>query len=1071
MKKLLLLLFIVLFSCSKDTPPSFLVTISSSVGGSVDTTGGEYGEGATVTVRATADAEYEFVSWSNGSTDNPLVLTVSSNQTITATFQKKKYRLSVVAKGNGSVKEELVSAGRGDYSSGSVVKLTAVPDTGYYFTGWSGDVTGTDNPIDVTVGSEKEITATFEILVLDLEVIVKGEGQVSQAIVEGTGAENENRSTVTQYEYGTIVELTPTPSDGMAFISWSGDYLGEEDPLQLTMTESTSIQANFDYELLIKVVGKWKIKKKTQDRSRWSLYSIIFKRNYSYTINTSRGQVRGSFKVKSNSEIDLVGYGSLSNVDLTKNTTTNTWGNFRFRITVPGEVEEEEVATEVDNNYKPVVNEETGETVERTYVPDDNFEQTLIDLGYDDTLDDYVNTENIKTIENLDVSEKNITDLTGVEDFLDLKDLNLNENNISSLDLSNNINLFRLNADNNEITSLDVKSSSGLNYLSVINGKLKSLDISSNISLEELVLDNNDLISVDLSKNIDLKKLSLNSNKLTSIDLSKNIQLTNLKLNDLDLKSIDLSFNTKIKDLRLENNNLDLIDLSNQKSLEYLSLAYNNLLIINLSNNTKLINLDVVSNQLISLDLSNNKDLIELSTENNNFYCVRVNSDQLIISSNWTKDDKANFSLECINCETSYTVTSGSLNQTIIQGSQIIPITIKQKIKSGCDNPVFSFIFKDQIPGISMSNFSDQGFINNTNTAISVLQGKPSFEGVYNYSIISDVVFDKSTNANNISSTLTISGTITVLEPSLSLSLSTGSLAQTVTRTYAISPIQYTLDTNYSGAIEVNATNLPSGVSASITNNVLSLTGTSTTEGTYDYSVTVSAGSVNKSFSGTIIVSPYNCITNLNTSDFILVSDATISGNEVTLTPAQSGKKGMIWTKNKIDLDEDFSIEADLYLGNLNGNGADGMAFVLQRISNTQDGGDGTNIGLGNISESFAVEFDTYRGTGDPTTNDHIAIIKDGDVRSSNAHSAYASYVDVGNIEDGNNHRTIINWVASSKKFSVSFDGTVIFDLTIDIPDIFFNGDSEVYWGFTAATGALVNTQKVSFVEFCPPLN
>ena len=523
--------------------------------------------------------------------------------------------------------------------------------------------------------------------------------------------------------------------------------------------------------------------------------------------------------------------------------------------------------------------------------------------------------------------------------------------------------------------------------------------------------------------------------------------------------------------MRLENNNLDIIDLSNLKSLEYLSLAYNNLSLVNLSNNTELINFNVVSNQLTSLDVSNNKDIIELYMENNNFYCVRVNSDQLIISSNWIKDDKANFSLECINCETSYTVISGSLDQTIIQGGQIIPITIKQKIKSGCKNPIFNFIFKDPIPGISMVNNADQFFVNNTSSAITTVSGAPFKDGVYSYSIISDVVFDKSTNANNISSTLTISGTITVLEPSLSLSLSTGSLSQIVTRTYAISAIQYALDTNYSGAIGVSTSNLPSGVSASITNNVLSLTGTSTTEGIYDFSVTVSVGSVNKSFSGTIIVSPYNCITNLNTSDFILVSDATISGNEVTLTPSQSGKKGMIWTKNKIDLDEDLSIEADLYLGNLNGNGADGMAFVLQRISNTQDGGDGTNIGLGNISESFAVEFDTYRGTGDPTTNDHIAIIKDGDVRSSNAHSAYASYVDVGNIEDGNNHRTIINWVASSKKFSVTFDGTVIFDLTIDIPDIFFNGDSEVYWGFTAATGALVNTQKVSFVEFCPPLN
>ena len=538
MKKLLLLLFIVLFSCSKDTPPSFLVSISSSVGGSVDTTGGEYGEGVTVTVRATADAEYEFVSWSNGSTDNPLVLTVSSNQTITATFQKKKYSLSVVAKGNGSVKEELVSAGRGDYSSGSVVKLTAVPDTGYYFTGWSGDITGTDNPIDVTVGSEKEITATFEILVLDLEVIVKGEGQVSQAIVEGTGAENENRSTVTQYEYGTIVELTPTPSDGMAFISWSGDYLGEEDPLQLTMTESTSIQANFDYELLIKVVGKWKIKKKTQDRSRWSLYSIIFRRNYSYTINTSRGQVRGNFKVKSNSEIDLVGYGRLSSVDLTKNTTTNTWGNFRFRITVPGEVEEEEVATEVDNNYKPVVNEETGETVERTYVPDDNFEQTLIDLGYDDTLDDYVNTSSILGVEELRNGEwaGTIRDLTGVEDFVALTSLQADNMELSELDVSNNIYLTNLSVHSNNLKSIDLSNNSDLIDVILNDNEIESIDLANNNLLERIIISGNNISSIDVSNLTNLKKLDVrnscsecSSMKIGSIDLSNNVNLEHVQ--------------------------------------------------------------------------------------------------------------------------------------------------------------------------------------------------------------------------------------------------------------------------------------------------------------------------------------------------------------------------------------------------------------------------------------------------------------------------------------------------------------------------------------------------------------
>ena len=78
-------------------------------------------------------------------------------------------------------------------------------------------------------------------MVLDLEVTVNGEGQVSQAIVEGTGTENQNRSTTTQYEYGTIVELTPTPSDGMAFISWSGDYIGAVSYTHLTLPTIYSV--------------------------------------------------------------------------------------------------------------------------------------------------------------------------------------------------------------------------------------------------------------------------------------------------------------------------------------------------------------------------------------------------------------------------------------------------------------------------------------------------------------------------------------------------------------------------------------------------------------------------------------------------------------------------------------------------------------------------------------------------------------------------------------------------------------------------------------------------------------
>ncbi len=67
----------------------------------------------------------------------------------------------------------------------------------------------------------------------------------------------------------------------------------------------------------------------------------------------------------------------------------------------------------------------------QTYVPDDNFEQALIDLGYDDVLNDYVLTANISGVTSLNVSQKAISDLTGIEAFTALTVLDCNNNNIN----------------------------------------------------------------------------------------------------------------------------------------------------------------------------------------------------------------------------------------------------------------------------------------------------------------------------------------------------------------------------------------------------------------------------------------------------------------------------------------------------------------------------------------------------------------------------------------------------------------------------------------------------------------
>jgi hypothetical protein len=112
--------------------------VLASEGGSVNTSGGSYESGSSVTVTATPEPEYLFVGWTGTeSTDNPLTITVNSNQEISPIFEKKKYQLSVNVTGEGTVTEEVVSTGKNtDYDSGTVVKLTAVPTDGHAFFKW-----------------------------------------------------------------------------------------------------------------------------------------------------------------------------------------------------------------------------------------------------------------------------------------------------------------------------------------------------------------------------------------------------------------------------------------------------------------------------------------------------------------------------------------------------------------------------------------------------------------------------------------------------------------------------------------------------------------------------------------------------------------------------------------------------------------------------------------------------------------------------------------------------------------------------------------------------------------------
>ena len=199
----------------------------------------------------------------------------------------------------------------------------------------------------------------------------------------------------------------------------------------------------------------------------------------------------------------------------------------------------------------------------KTYVPDDNFEQALIDLGYDDILDDYVLlTDNIKYMVELNVSNLEIKDLTGIEDFKSLTSLKCWSNQLTSLDVSSNTSLNDLGCSFNQLTSLDVSNNSSLRILYCSSNQLTSLDVSKNTKLQYLYCYNNQLSSLDVSNNKLLRDFYCYENQLTSLDISNNTVLYSLKCYQNQLTSLDVSMNTILEKLECNSNQITCIKVS-----------------------------------------------------------------------------------------------------------------------------------------------------------------------------------------------------------------------------------------------------------------------------------------------------------------------------------------------------------------------------------------------------------------------------------------------------------------------------------------------------------------------------
>ena len=165
---------------------------------------------------------------------------------------------------------------------------------------------------------------------------------------------------------------------------------------------------------------------------------------------------------------------------------------------------------------------------QKTYVPDGNFEAYLEQNGMGDgILNDSVLTANIINVTLLTLGNQSISDLTGIEDFVNLETLWCSQNLLTNgadgygyLDLSNNTKLKEVECYENNLTSLNVNNLSLLEELMCDNNYLTSLDLSDNTLLKNLESDNNLLNELDLSLNINLNYVVLGHNpQLTSLDV------------------------------------------------------------------------------------------------------------------------------------------------------------------------------------------------------------------------------------------------------------------------------------------------------------------------------------------------------------------------------------------------------------------------------------------------------------------------------------------------------------------------------------------------------------------------
>ena len=189
-----------------------------------------YDHGTSVQLTAAPATGYTFVNWTGDvtSSENPVTLTMDGPKSVTANYSLSTYTLAITAI-NGTVTKNPDQA---SYDHGTSVLLTASAATSYHFVNWSGNASGSDNPLTVIMEANTAITANFAINTYTLTYIPGENGSIT-----GSATQSVNHGA-----NGTEVVAVPTPQ--FHFVSWS-DGVVTPARTDLNVTADLTVTATF----------------------------------------------------------------------------------------------------------------------------------------------------------------------------------------------------------------------------------------------------------------------------------------------------------------------------------------------------------------------------------------------------------------------------------------------------------------------------------------------------------------------------------------------------------------------------------------------------------------------------------------------------------------------------------------------------------------------------------------------------------------------------------------------------------------------------------------------------------